>query len=215
MKPIKVIIFDCDGVMFDTADANRAFYNQILVHFHMPELTPEQFAYTHMHTVDEAIAFLFEDEEMLDTVQAYRKEMSYFPFIKHMEMEPDLKQVLKKLRSDEYKTSIATNRTDTMDRVLEEHGLEGYFDFVVSAGDVERPKPYPDQLIRIMKHFNIEHLQALYIGDSELDEQAARAVRVPFAGFRNSKLSADFHIKSMKEIEGILERMNKEYHENE
>ncbi len=207
MEHIKVVIFDCDGVMFDTAKANMAFYNQILVHFHKPEMTPEQFAYTHMHTVDEGIAYLFEDEEMHDAAQAYRKAMSYLPFIKYMKMEPDLETVLKKLRIDEYKTAIATNRTDTMDRVLEEHGLEEYFDLVVSAGDVERPKPYPDQLISIMKHFDIEPFQALYIGDSELDEQASRAAGVPFAGFKNTTLSADFHITSMKEIEGILEKM--------
>jgi len=208
MEPIKVVIFDCDGVMFDTAKANKAFYNQILFHFQMPELTSEQFAYTHMHTVDEAITYLFGDEEIRNTVQAYRKEMNYFPFIRYMEMEPDLIPVLKKLRSDDYKTSIATNRTDTMDRVLEEHGLEGYFDLVVSALDVERPKPYPDQLVKILKHFDIEPFQALYVGDSVLDEQAARAAGVPFAGFKNTKLSADFHIKSMQEIEDILERIN-------
>ncbi len=207
MDNIKVVIFDCDGVMFDTAKANIAFYNQILVHFHKPEMTPEQFTYTHMHTVDEGIAYLFEDEKMHDAAQVYRKAMSYLPFIKHMKMEPYLIPVLNKLRSNEYKTAIATNRTDTMDRVLEEHGLEGYFDLVVSAGDVERPKPYPDQLIRIMKHFDIEPFQALYIGDSELDEQASIAARVPFVGFKNTTLSAEYHIKSMKEIEDILKGM--------
>lgn len=203
MKPVKVVIFDCDGVMFDTAAANRAFYNQILRDFNQPELTSEQFAYIHMHTVDEAISYLF-DGEMMDAVQTYRKNMSYFPFIKHMEIDPDLKSVLTWLRSEEYKTSIATNRTDTMDRVLEEHGLEGYFDLIVTARDVGRPKPHPDQLVRIMQHFGIEPYEALYVGDSVLDEQAARAAHVPFAGFKNKELTADYHINTMGEIEDIL-----------
>ena len=29
MKNIKVVAFDCDGVMFDTMKANMAYYNQI------------------------------------------------------------------------------------------------------------------------------------------------------------------------------------------
>ncbi len=55
---IKAVIFDCDGVMFDTTDANAAYYNRILAHFNRPVLTPEQFAYCHMHTVDNALRYL-------------------------------------------------------------------------------------------------------------------------------------------------------------
>ena len=34
---IKAVVFDCDGVMFDTADANRRFYNEVLETFHKPK----------------------------------------------------------------------------------------------------------------------------------------------------------------------------------
>jgi phosphoglycolate phosphatase-like HAD superfamily hydrolase len=40
---------------------------------------------------------------------------------------------------------------------------------------VENPKPSPDQLIKILEHFNIEPYQLIYIGDSKLDEIAAKA----------------------------------------
>jgi beta-phosphoglucomutase-like phosphatase (HAD superfamily) len=56
MKDIKVVIFDCDGVMFDTVKANTAYYNSVLRHFGKPDMTPEQFAYSHMHTADDAMA---------------------------------------------------------------------------------------------------------------------------------------------------------------
>ena len=58
--PIKAVIFDCDGVMFDTTAANSAYYNRILKHLDRPPLTPEQFAYCHMHTVDNALRYLFD-----------------------------------------------------------------------------------------------------------------------------------------------------------
>lgn len=204
MKDIKVVAFDCDGVMFDTINANMAYYNQILEHFGRPDMTDEQLAYSHMHTADEAIAHLFGDKKSIETAQVYRKNMSYLPFLEYMEMEPYLKPLLEKLRP-EYKTAIATNRTDTMDRVLVEHNLEGYFDLVVSALDVDHPKPCPDSLIKILKHFNIEPFNAIYIGDSELDEISAKAAGIPFIAYRNASLSAEFYIKSLKEIEKILE----------
>ena len=35
MNDVRVVIFDCDGVMFDSKDANTAYYNTILHHFDM------------------------------------------------------------------------------------------------------------------------------------------------------------------------------------
>ena len=204
MKNIKIVAFDCDGVMFDTKESNTAYYNQILGHFGRPVMTAEQFAYCHSHTADQAIAKLFNDEESFRAAQSYRKSMSYLPFLKHMEMEPYLKPLIETLRP-RYKTAIATNRSDTMDRVISEHGLEGYFDLVVCASDVEHPKPYPDPLIKIIEHFGIEPGDSLYVGDSDLDEIAAKAAGVPFVAYKNRSLSADFHIQSLMEIAEILE----------
>ncbi|MDL1964460.1 MAG: HAD family hydrolase, partial [Deltaproteobacteria bacterium] len=95
-------------------------------------------------------------------------------------------------------------RTDTMKKVLIEHDLEEYFDLVVSALDVENPKPGPDQLIKILEHFNIEPGQLIYIGDSKLDELAAKAAGIPLIAYKNTSLSAALYINSLKELENIL-----------
>jgi len=204
MNNIKVVAFDCDGVMFDTMKANMAYYNQILDHFGRPAMTTEQFAFSHMHTADQSIANLFNDMDSFKAAQAYRKNMSYLPFLKYMEIEPYLKPLLEKIRP-RYKTAVATNRSDTMDRVLSEHSLEGHFDLIVSAADVDRPKPHPDPLIKILEHFRIDPYHSIYVGDSKLDEIAAKAAGMPFVAYKNRSLSADFHIQSLKEVEGILE----------
>jgi len=203
MKEIKVVAFDCDGVMFDTTQANKAYYNQILGHFGLPAMTPEQFAYSHMHTVDQSIANLFKNKKSIQAAQAYRKKMSYLPFLRYMEIEPYLKPLITKLKP-KYRTAVATNRTDTMDRVITEYGLEGYFDLIVSASDVEHPKPHPEPLIKILQHFKVKPSHLLYIGDSELDEMAAKAARAPFIAYKNESLAAEFHINSLKELEEIL-----------
>jgi len=180
-----------------------AYYNKILEHSGRPAMTPEQLAYSHMHTVDQSIANLFKDKKSVEAAQAYRKKMSYLPFLKKMEMEPYLRALIPRLRS-KYKTAVATNRTDTMDRVITEHGLEGYFDIVVSASDVNRPKPYPDPLIRIMEFFKIDPNQLLYIGDSKLDEIATKAAGAIFVAYKNESLSAEFHVQNLREMEDIL-----------
>lgn len=203
IQDCKIIIFDCDGVMFDTADVNRMYYNKILSHFKMAEMTVQQFVYAHMQTADESMAYLFPDKNMLQAAQIFRKALNYDDFTPFMEIEPFLKPLLKALRPL-YKTAIATNRSDTMLRVMKEFGLQQYFDMVVTALDVKNPKPHPEELLKILNHFNFGPEQALYIGDSKVDEQAAKAVKVPFAAYDNLSLTADFHIKSLKEIKDIL-----------
>ncbi|MFH1984296.1 MAG: HAD-IA family hydrolase [Pseudomonadota bacterium] len=196
------VIFDCDGVMFDTTEANQAYYNAVLSHFGKPLLTPSQFAYIHSHTVDDSIAHLFEAPEAAANAHAYRKAMSYLPFITHMQPEPGLVPLLTRLRPA-CRTAIATNRTDTMARVLAQFGLTALFDMVVCAHDVPRPKPAPDPLMHILAAFGIEPGQALFIGDSAVDEGAAAAAGVPFAAYANPSLNAEYHVNRLSQIADI------------
>jgi len=195
---LKVIAFDCDGVMFDTQKANREYYNRLLSHFGRPSLTAGQFDYIQVNTVEQSVARLFSASE-LKAVNQYRTEMSYLQFIKYMEIEPDLKTLLKELRP-EFKTAVATNRTDTMDKVLDEFGLTDLFDLVVTALDVPNPKPAPDCLESIFKTFQVAPSEMMYIGDSLLDQQAARAAGTQFVAYCNPELKADRHIRSFREL---------------
>lgn len=203
MTALKVVAFDCDGVMFDTEAANRAFYNDILAHFAKPPMNDVQFAYCQMHTADQAIAHLFADPQEFAAAQEFRRKRGYGPYIRYMKMAPDLKDVLCWCRNG-LKTAVATNRSDTMNRVLEEHGLEGCFDLVVTAMDVVNPKPHPEQLCSIMDRFRAGPAEVLYIGDSELDQYAAEAAGVVFAACCNPGLSADYHIDHLSEIKSIV-----------
>jgi len=204
MKDFKVVAFDCDGVLFDTEQANRAYYNHILRHFGKPAMTPEQFAYAHQHTLNESIAYLFNGQESIAAVYDYRETMDYGAFLKLLKVEPYLVQLLAKIRP-ELKTAIATNRSDTMDRLLSEFELSDYFDLVVTSFDIQHPKPHPDSLFKILDYFDIEAHQVLYIGDSQVDAEAAQAAKIPFVAFRNRMLPAEYHIENLKQLEEILE----------
>ena len=195
---LKVIAFDCDGVMFDTQKANREYYNRLLSHFGRPSLTAGQFDYIQVNTVERSVDHLFNPSE-LQAVHQYRREMGYLKFIQYMEIEPDLKTLLKGLRR-KYKTAVVTNRTDTMDKVLEAFALTSLFDLVVTALDVPNPKPAPDGLESIFKTFQAAPFEVMYIGDSLLDQQAARSAGTQFVAFGNQTLDADRHIISFKEL---------------
>jgi len=58
VKAFSAVVFDCDGVMFDSRQANINFYNHLLAHFGLPLLREEQVAYIHMATADESIRYV-------------------------------------------------------------------------------------------------------------------------------------------------------------
>ncbi|MBW1615535.1 MAG: HAD family hydrolase [Deltaproteobacteria bacterium] len=200
---IKVVAFDCDGVLFDTKEVNRMYYNNVLKYMGIPPLTPEQLDYAHMQTAHAVLRTFFKDENSYNKADAFRTAMDYTPFVGYMKIEPFLKTLLKKLKP-KYKLAIATNRTNTMPTVLKEFGLEQYFNYVVCALDVKNPKPDPEQLYKILDFFKVEPKQVIYIGDAETDEKASYAAGVPFVAYNNKNLKADFYISQLNEMENII-----------
>ena len=132
MEHIKIVIFDCDGVMFDSVKANTAYYNTILGHFGRGPMTAEQFDYVHMHTVYAALRYLFDNETDRKAALSYSATMNYEEFIKYMEIEPNLKILLDWLKPV-MKTAVATNRSTTIGRVLTEHNLDDRLRFSRAA----------------------------------------------------------------------------------
>ncbi len=203
MKKEKAVIFDCDGVMFDSRMANTKFYNHMLRQFGLPPMTPEKMQFVHMHTADESIRYIFKDSPYLEQARRFRAKLDYTPFINDMVMEPGLMDLLKGLQP-RFGLAVATNRSNTIGRVIESKGLDGFFDIIVSSLDVENPKPDPESILKILKFFDIESSESFYVGDSTVDQQTARAAGVVFISYKNKSLEADHHVYSMMEIADIL-----------
>jgi phosphoglycolate phosphatase len=199
----RLVIFDCDGVLFESREANRAYYNQLLSGLGKDRLTEAGLNYVHMHTVFEAVDFLFPGEGERLSANEYRKNIDPLRFIRLMVPEPGIESFLTFLRP-RVKTAISTNRTSTIGDVLRLHGLDKYFDLVVSALDVARPKPDPESLHKILGHFQVAPRQALYLGDSEVDAQAAKQAGIPLIAYKNAGLDAAVHVQSFDELKGLL-----------
>lgn len=199
MNRVAAVIFDCDGVLFDSRQANIHFYNHLLAHFDLPPMNDDEAAFVHMHTASESTAYIFKGSPYGKEADDYRVHMDYTPFIEDMVIEPGLVELLGRLKVH-CKLAVATNRSNTIDRVLERYGLRAYFDMVVSSLDVDQPKPNPESLEKILDRFRLSPEQVVYIGDSEIDEQTATAAAVPFMAYKNRELAAAYHAESMIEV---------------
>ncbi|OGR04162.1 MAG: beta-phosphoglucomutase [Deltaproteobacteria bacterium RIFOXYD12_FULL_50_9] len=201
MTTLKLVIFDCDGVMFDSKEANRYYYNDLLAHFGHQPMSEDDLEFVHINHVMGSISHIFRHyQDDMAAVDSFRKSLDYVPYLQYMHMEPDLKEFLQFLQANGYQTAISTNRTTTMPIILEMFGLKSFFDMVVTALDVTQPKPHPEALHKILERFQVAATECIYIGDSEIDREHTAALGMRLIAFKNNELAAEYHVRSFREI---------------
>lgn len=67
-----------------------------------------------------------------------------------------------------------------LDYTLDHCRVREYFAHIVTAEDVEHPKPHPEGLLRVLN--GREPATAIYVGDNIDDALAAQSARIPFVG---------------------------------
>ncbi|MBI4794853.1 MAG: HAD hydrolase-like protein [Deltaproteobacteria bacterium] len=113
LAAIKVIIYDCDGVLIDSRRANAAFYNHILEKFGLGPITPRQLDFVQSSTAREAVDFLFEGTPWRAEAQDYQRAMDNRPFLPLLRLEPHIPEVLAALRPA-YHTAIGDAPVDLL-----------------------------------------------------------------------------------------------------
>src|SRR4030042_5218623 len=107
----RCVIYDCDGVLFESMEANRRLYNDVCASIGRAPLTEEEVRYVHCHTVFEAIHFVFRDDgDMEKRALESLKQIDLRDYIGYLKMEPYLLQILNLLRAKGIIRALSTNR---------------------------------------------------------------------------------------------------------
>lgn len=180
---IRAVVFDCDGVLFDSLPANIAYYSTILRQMGYPPMTPEQARLAHRSSSLQFFEHVFHgDPEKIARAKEVAAATDYEPFYALMRPAPDMYPVLERLRAM-YRLAMATNRGYTAHEVVRRFGLAPYLETTVGIRDVARPKPYPDMLEECLRRLAVPAHEAVYVGDADTDYTAARAAGMHFVAF--------------------------------
>jgi HAD superfamily hydrolase (TIGR01509 family) len=205
-KGIACVIYDCDGVLFDSLEANRKLYNHIATSTGRGELTEAELRYCHMNTVHDSIHCLFPDDpaKEAEAVRFLKEKVDFRDYVPFLKMEPYLLETLAALRQQGVRTAISTNRTTSMPHIMERYKLTPYFDMVVTALDVTRPKPDRESVDKILGSLGLRAEETLYVGDSEVDLKTAQASGVIFVAYKNATISTGLSIDDHRSILTIV-----------
>lgn len=65
-----------------------------------------------------------------------------------------------------------------MDDYLTISGVEPLFGAIVGVDQVDQAKPHPALLLRALELLGVDAAEAIYVGDTHVDVEAARAARM-------------------------------------
>ena len=132
------------------------------------------------------------------------RQIDWREYVAYLKMEPYLLQTLNLLKAIGISRAINTNRTTSMKHIMERFHLWPFFDMVVTALDVKNPKPHPESIEKIIQKFNLNKEEAVFVGDSEVDQQAAKSSGIKFIAYKNREISNDAFIESHLDLLNFL-----------
>jgi HAD superfamily hydrolase (TIGR01509 family) len=193
---VRCVIYDCDGVLFDSLEANGRLYSDVCVSLGRPPLSPEELRYVHCHTVSEAIRLISQsDPNLEEKARSILKQIDLKKYVRFLKMEPHLLDALRELKKKGILRAVDTNRTTSMPYVMDDFKLQPYFEMVVTALDVKNPKPHPESVEKILRAFSLKKEEALFVGDSDVDQGTARASGVRFVAYKNRDIADGLYIE--------------------
>jgi HAD superfamily hydrolase (TIGR01509 family) len=209
---IEAILWDNDGVLVDTEHLYFQATQHVLASAGV-DLTEQQYVDHFLVEGRGAWHLLEERGAGADEIARLREERNelYGRWLRRgPRVMPGIPETLDALHG-RYVMGVVTNsRKDHFDLIHEHTGLLKYFDFVLTAGDYPRGKPYPDAYLAAVRQSGVGAGACIAIEDSERGLEAAtwagvRCLVVPTALTRRGRFEKAHRVlSSAAEIPGAL-----------
>jgi len=217
--PASALLFDIDGTLFDSVDA---FYFMIRDVFEGAGWTlptrdeiVKLVGRTNEYIANELVPLEERKPEFVKTWMSRVEKLwmeRYLPT--YVKLYPGAKQALITLRRRGFKLAVVTNGSSKeIPLYLRRGQVDHLVDLVVTADDVQNPKPSPEPIDCACSHLGMTKSDCLYVGDTWMDAESAsragvRCVLTTWGVGRIEELRDRPHVaivESFKELLDILE----------
>jgi HAD superfamily hydrolase (TIGR01509 family) len=182
------VLLDVDGTLIDSndahaqawADAFREFDYDIAVERVRPlvgmggdKLLPKLTGLDH-------------ESELARRMTARRAEVFATRYLPTLHPFPRARELLARFRRDNLMLAIATSSgADQLNDMLEQTGLDELVDRTTTSSDAEHSKPSPDIIEAALAKLHLRAAEALMLGDTPYDVEAARRAGVGTVAVRS------------------------------
>lgn len=167
---IKGIIFDMDGVIFDTEKIHMKSWQKILtkngydfkeeIYFDCMGVGKEKTKQVLQKNFGENIEF----ESLYN-----EKTLEFDNFITNnkVELKQNVIEVLNFLKQKNYKIALATSsKKERVEKYLKQHNLKQIFDVIICGDEVKNYKPNPEIFLNAQNKLNLKKEECLIVEDS-------------------------------------------------
>ena len=173
---IKSIIFDMDGVIFDTELVYLEIWAKVFEKYGY-KLQKEVYAEvlgTGRENVKKVFLNNYGNELPIDKMYREKDEDLEKAVDKGIPLKQGAYEILSYLKNNNYKIALATSASK--ERALKQiryADIEKFFDVIVSRDDVKETKPNPDIFLKAAKKLNVNPNECIVIEDSSAGIKAA------------------------------------------
>lgn len=177
---LKTIIFDMDGVIFDSERAVFDGWKELAAKYGFENLEVPYMKCIGVNAVTAKQIFLdYYGQDF--PYDRYCKEQSQNYHAKYdhgkLPMKPGIVELLEGLKTNGFKIAIASStRTQIVKEQIENAGLSKYFDVIAGSDMVERSKPSPDIFLKAVE------LLGATVGSTYVVEDSYNGIRAAYTG---------------------------------
>ncbi|REJ74130.1 MAG: HAD family phosphatase, partial [Planctomycetota bacterium] len=168
--PIRAVVFDLDGLMFNTEEVYSHTGTEILRRRGKTP-APDLFHRMMGRRAPEALQVMIDLMQLNDTIdrlQAETEEIFMQVMETHLQVMPGLFELLDLIESRRLPRAVATSSgRKYLERLLSRFDLLHRFDFTLTAEDVTHGKPHPEIYLTAAERIGVDPPQMLVLEDSE------------------------------------------------
>ena len=177
--PVRAVLFDLDGVLIDSYEAWFVVVNAAAAFLGRPEVSRDRFGSVWGQGISADLVNLYPGCTREEVESTYVRAMTQQAST--IRVNPEAHTCLADLARRGIRRALVTNTQLGLARaILGATGLAAHFDDIEGARPGVREKPEPDLLLAALDALGVPAADALMIGDSRYDEEAAAAARVRF-----------------------------------
>jgi phosphoglycolate phosphatase/pyrophosphatase PpaX len=173
---IKAVIWDVDGTLISTKDLYIESYRRALQPFIGRLLTEAELLQLRLHS-ELAVLRSQSGDSFEACMVEFRRHYAELHATHFGGVYDGIVDTLEQLRGLGIRNGIVTGKSrSSWEITLAEIEL-GDFDVVIVDDDVAHPKPDPEGILAALDHLGVQPRDAIYVGDSPGDMEAALAAR--------------------------------------
>jgi phosphoglycolate phosphatase/AHBA synthesis associated protein len=176
---VSAVLFDLDGVLIDSFEAWFHVVNAAAREFGSPPVDRERFLAVWGQGISADVKHLYPGRTHREVEAAYARGMAGQRDT--IRVNPEALPTLDGLARRGIPTACVTNTQVALAHaILEASSLLGRFDAVEGMAEGRREKPAPDLLLAALSRLAVAPGEAIMVGDSRYDREAAAAATVRY-----------------------------------